>query len=151
MRNDRKVVITYGTFDLFHIGHLRLLQRAREMGDYLIVGVSTDEFNRGKNKETVIPYDQRAEIVNNMQCVDAVIPECTWEQKRNDVMNYGVDLFVMGADWRGHFDFLNTYCQVEYLERTPDISTTLLKSHVKCNKRVRTAPLMVEEVMGLPA
>ena len=151
MRNEKKVVITYGTFDLFHIGHLRLLQRARKLGDYLIVGVSTDEFNRSKQKETVIPFEQRAEIVHNVQCVDAVIAEGNWEQKQSDIMTHRVDIFVMGADWCGHFDFLDALCQVNYLERTPDISTTLLKSYVKSDKRVFTPPAMSADMMGVPA
>ena len=151
MRNEKKVVITYGTFDLFHIGHLRLLQRARELGDYLIVAVSTDEFNRSKHKETVIPYEQRAEIVHNVQGVDEVIAECNWEQKQSDIIQYDVDIFVMGGDWRGHFDFLDTLCQVSYLERTPDISTTLLKSHVKSDRRVATLQLSNDDLLGVPA
>lgn len=145
-------VITYGTFDLFHIGHLRILQRARQLGNRLIVGVSTDEFNRGKKKETVIPYAQRAEIVSNLQCVDQVIPEVSWDQKIHDVEQYGADLFVIGADWRGHFDFLSTHCQVHYLERTPDISTTLLKSHVKHNRRINIPDLLpTAPALGVPA
>lgn len=150
MRNEKKVVITYGTFDLFHVGHLRLLQRARELGDYLIVAVSTDEFNRSKHKETVIPYEQRAEIVHNVRGVDEVIAECNWEQKQSDIIQHGVDVFVMGGDWCGHFDFLDTLCQVSYLERTPDISTTLLKSHVKSDRRVVMPPLS-NDMLGVPA
>lgn len=145
-------VITYGTFDLFHIGHLRILQRARELGDRLIVGVSTDEFNRGKNKETVIPYAQRAEIVSNLQCVDHVIPEMSWDQKITDVERFNADLFVIGADWRGHFDFLSEHCHVHYLERTPDISTTLLKSRVKENCRITIPGLLpTTPALGVPA
>ncbi|GAB6072194.1 glycerol-3-phosphate cytidylyltransferase [Venenivibrio stagnispumantis] len=128
---SRKVVITYGTFDLFHIGHLNLLKRAKELGDYLIVGVSTDEFNEIKGKKTIIPYSHRAEIVANIKCVDLVIPEYCWEQKINDIKKYNVDVFVMGNDWKGKFDFLKEYCEVVYLDRTKDISTTQLKQTLK--------------------
>jgi len=122
-----KTVITYGTFDMFHIGHLKLLQRAKALGEKLIVGVSTDEFNRIKGKKILIPYEQRAEIISNIKCVDMVIPEERWEQKETDIKKYGVDLLVMGEDWRGEFDALKAYCHVEYLPRTKDISTTVLK------------------------
>jgi glycerol-3-phosphate cytidylyltransferase len=122
-----KTIITYGTFDLFHIGHLRLLQRLKAMGDKLIVAVSTDEFNAGKGKKTIIPYDQRAEIVENIKCVDMVIPEISWNQKIDDVKKYGVDIFAIGEDWRGKFDFLKEFCDVVYLERTKDISSSQLK------------------------
>lgn len=122
-----KRVITYGTFDLFHIGHLNLLNRAKKLGDYLIVAVSTDEFNEIKGKKTVIPYKQRAEIVKNIKCVDKVIPENNWEQKINDIKKYSADIFVMGGDWKGKFDFLKKYCKVKYLKRTRGIATTILK------------------------
>ena len=123
----KKTVLSYGTFDMFHIGHLRLLQRVKELGDELIVAVSTDEFNEGKGKKTLIPYNQRAEIVANIKCVDKVIPEENWEQKVEDVKKYNVDIFAMGNDWEGKFDFLKEYCEVVYLPRTKDISTTQLK------------------------
>ncbi len=122
-----KRVITYGTFDMFHIGHLRLLQRLRKLGDELIVAVSTDEFNEQKGKKTLIPYEQRAEIVAALECVDRVIAERNWEQKLEDVQKYGVDIFAMGDDWRGEFDFLQPHCEVIYLPRTENISTTELK------------------------
>jgi glycerol-3-phosphate cytidylyltransferase len=122
-----KTIITYGTFDMFHIGHLRLLQRLKDMGDELIVAVSTDEFNELKGKKTLIPYAQRAEIVLNIKCVDEVIPENNWEQKIYDIKNYQVNTFVIGDDWEGKFDFLKEYCEVVYLPRTKDISTTKLK------------------------
>jgi len=124
---SKKRVITYGTFDMFHIGHLRLLQRLKELGDELIVAVSTDEFNQLKGKKTLIPYDQRAEIVANIKCVDQVIPEYSWDQKIEDIQKYDIDIFAIGEDWRGKFDFLKDYCDVVYLERTKDISTTQLK------------------------
>ncbi len=122
-----RTVITYGTFDMFHIGHLKLLQRLSELGDELIVAVSSDEFNKLKDKTVLIPYEQRAEIVRNIQCVDKVIPEDNWEQKVKDIKKYNVDIFAMGNDWEGKFDFLKEYCDVVYLERTKDISTTQLK------------------------
>ena len=123
-----KTVITYGTFDLFHIGHLRLLQRLKALGNRVIVGVSTDEFNLGKGKKCLIPYDQRAEIVSNLRQVDMVIPESSWEQKEQDIVTYGVDVFAMGSDWKGKFDYLEEYCEVVYLERTEGVSTTEIKN-----------------------
>lgn len=126
-----KTVITYGTFDLFHIGHLRLLQRLKSLGDRLIVAVSTDEFNEGKGKKTMIPYEQRAEIVANIKCVDMVIPETSWDQKVTDVQKYDVDIFAIGNDWEGKFDFLEEYCDVVYLERTQGISSTQIKQTLK--------------------
>jgi len=123
----KKTILTYGTFDMFHIGHLKLLQRLSKLGDELIVAVSTDEFNKLKNKTVLIPYAQRAEIVANIKCVDKVIPEHNWEQKLEDVKKYNVDIFAMGDDWQGKFDFLEEFCEVVYLERTKDISTTQLK------------------------
>lgn len=122
-----KTVITYGTFDMFHIGHLKLLRRLSELGDELIVAVSSDEFNIKKEKNVLIPYEQRAEIVRNIRCVDKVIIEENWEQKVNDIQKYNVDIFAIGDDWKGKFDFLKEYCEVVYLERTKDISTTKLK------------------------
>jgi glycerol-3-phosphate cytidylyltransferase len=122
------VVITYGTFDMFHIGHLNLLNRAKAMGRKLIVGVSTDEFNEVKGKKTLIPYEHRAEIVSNIKCVDLVIPETHWGQKTKDVVSYNVNLFVIGDDWKGEFDILREHCDVRYLSRTADISTTKLKN-----------------------
>jgi len=127
MSKTAKTIITYGTFDMFHIGHLRLLQRLKELGDELIVAVSTDAFNASKGKKVIIPYEQRAEIVAHIKCVDRVIPEHSWEQKREDIEKYHVDIFAMGDDWKGKFDFLKEHCEVVYLERTRDISTTQLK------------------------
>jgi glycerol-3-phosphate cytidylyltransferase len=126
-----KIVITYGTFDLFHIGHLKLLQRLKKLGDKLIVAVSTDEFNQLKGKKTIIPYEHRAEIVKNIKCVDMVIPEYNWEQKINDIKKYDVDIFAIGNDWKGKFDFLKEYCDVVYLDRTDGISSTQLKNTLK--------------------
>jgi len=123
----KKRVITYGTFDMFHIGHLRLLQRLADLGDELIVAVSTDEVIQIKEKKTLIPYEQRAEIVQNIKCVDMVIAEENWEQKISDIEKYDIDIFAMGSDWEGKFDFLKEYCEVIYLPRTENISTTKLK------------------------
>ena len=125
-----KKVITYGTFDLFHIGHLRLLQRVKNLGDHLTVAISTDEFNAVKGKKTLIPYAQRREIVENIKCVDQVIPESSWEQKENDIKTFNVDIFAMGNDWEGKFDFLKKHCEVVYLPRTDDISSTDIKKQM---------------------
>ncbi len=126
-----RTVITYGTFDMFHIGHLKLLKRLSEMGDRVIVAVSTDEFNQGKGKKTLIPYDQRSQIVESIKYVDMVVPEESWEQKLTDVKKYNVDLFAIGEDWKGRFDFLEELCEVVYLPRTKNISTTDLKKSLK--------------------
>lgn len=109
------------------IGHLNLLKRAKSLGDYLIVGVSTDEFNEIKGKKSVFPYEHRAEIVRSIKYVDLVIPEKSWEQKIEDIKKYKVDIFVIGDDWKGKFDYLKEYCEVIYLPRTRGISTTELK------------------------
>ena len=119
-------VITYGTFDLLHYGHINLLRRARELGDYLIVALSTNEFNRIKGKECYFSYDERRKLLESIRYVDLVIPEESWEQKVNDVIEYKVDVFVMGDDWEGEFDFLKQHCR-SYLPRTPEVSTTKSK------------------------
>jgi len=126
-----RTVITYGTFDMFHVGHLNLLKRLAAMGDYLIVAVSTDEFNELKGKKVLIPYEQRAAIVQAIEYVDLVIPEESWEQKEFDVEKYNVDIFAIGTDWEGEFDFLKSKCTVQYMERTKAISTTSLKGSLK--------------------
>ena len=127
-----KRVITYGTFDLLHAGHVRLLKRAKALGDYLIVGLSTDEFNwNEKQKKSYFSYEVRKEILSAIRYVDEVIPEDNWDQKRTDVHKYNVDIFVMGDDWEGKFDFLKEEgCEVVYLPRTPDISTTQIKKEL---------------------
>ena len=125
-----KKVITYGTFDLFHIGHLRLLKRVKSLGQHLTVAVSTDEFNAVKGKKTLIPYDQRKEILENIKCVDQVIAETCWEQKEEDIKNFDIDIFAMGNDWEGKFDFLRDHCEVVYLPRTDDISSTEIKKQM---------------------
>ena len=126
-----KKVITYGTFDLFHIGHLNILKRAKELGDYLIVAVSSDDFNAIKGKKCAIPDYERMEIVKAIKYVDEVILENSWDQKVEDVKKYDIDVFVMGDDWKGKFDFLKDYCEVVYLPRTEGISTTQLKNDLK--------------------
>ena len=127
-----KRVITYGTFDLLHYGHINLLRRAKERGDYLIVALSTDEFNwREKKKKSFFTYNQRKELLEAIRYVDLVIPEENWEQKINDIKEFKVDTFVIGDDWIGKFDFLKDFCEVVYLPRTPEISTTQIKSELK--------------------
>lgn len=120
-------VITYGTFDLFHVGHVRLLKRLSELGDRLIVGISSDEFNEAKGKTSFFSYEERAEIVSACKYVDEVFSEHNWEQKCDDIKRLGADVFAMGDDWEGKFDFLRDYCEVVYLSRTEDISTTQIK------------------------
>lgn len=122
-----KRVITYGTYDLLHYGHIELLRRAREMGDYLIVALSTDEFNKLKNKKSYYNYEQRKMMLESIRYVDLVIPENNWDQKTKDVDRYEVDTFIMGHDWEGEFDFLKDKCEVIYLKRTEGISTTQIK------------------------
>ena len=122
-----KRVITYGTFDLLHYGHINLLKRAKALGDYLIVALSTDEFNKCKNKTCYFSYEKRKQLLEAIRYVDLVIPEENWEQKIDDVQLYRVDTFVMGNDWEGKFDFLKPYCEVIYFPRTPEISTTQIK------------------------
>lgn len=120
-------VLTYGTFDLFHVGHIRLLERARALGDYLVVGLSTDEFNLGKGKNSVFSYPERFAILSAVRHVDKIIPEGSWDQKVSDVLANDIDVFVIGDDWQGKFDFLKTHCEVTYLPRTAGISTTYIK------------------------
>lgn len=122
-----KVVITYGTFDLFHVGHVRLLKRLSELGDKLIVGISSDSFNELKGKESFFSYKERTEIVEACKYVDEVFPENNWEQKEQDIVKYGANIFAMGNDWCGKFDHLNEVCDVVYLDRTENISTTGIK------------------------
>lgn len=124
-----KRVITYGTFDLLHYGHINLLRRAKALGDYLIVALSTDEFNwKSKNKKTYFPYEQRKQLLESIRYVDLVIPEEDWNQKKNDMHEYHIDTFVMGDDWKGKFDFLKDEgVDVIYLPRTPEISSSKIK------------------------
>ena len=123
-----KRVITYGTFDLLHFGHINLLRRAKALGDYLIVVLSTDEFNwNEKQKKCYFSYEERKSLLEAIRYVDLVIPEESWEQKISDVKEFKVDTFVIGDDWEGKFDFLKEYCDVVYLPRTQEISTTQIK------------------------
>ena len=125
-----KRVITYGTFDLLHYGHINLLRRAKALGDYLIVGLSTDNFNRQlKRKDNYFDYKERELMLGAIRYVDLVIPEENWEQKSDDVKLYRVDVFVMGDDWLGKFDYLKEFCEVVYLPKTPEISSTSLRSN----------------------
>lgn len=128
-----KTVITYGTFDILHYGHIRLLERAKALGDKLYVGLSTDEFcAREKNKTIFYSYDFRKEMLEALRCVDKVFPEETWEQKKGDVKKYHADIVVMGSDWANsdRFEYLREVCEVKYLSRTPDISTTEIKERL---------------------
>jgi len=124
-----KRVLTYGTFDLLHHGHIRILQRAKALGDFLVVAVSTDEFNAGKGKEAFHDYETRKEIVEAIRYVDLVIPETSWDQKIADVKKYDIDIVVMGDDWADsdRFDYLKKYCDLVFLPRTEGISTTGIK------------------------
>lgn len=126
-----KTILTYGTFDMFHVGHLKLLKRLKTLGTKLIVAVSTDEFNELKGKNTIIPYAQRASIVEAIKYVDMVIPEDNWEQKILDIKTHNVDIFAMGDDWKGKFDFLSEFCDVVYLERTEGVSSSELKDKLQ--------------------
>lgn len=130
-----KKVLTYGTFDLLHWGHIRLLERAKALGDYLVVGVSTDEFNEQKHKESYHSYDNRKYILEAIRYVDEVIPENSWDQKIQDVIDNDIDVFVMGDDWKGQFDFLKEYCEVVYLPRTEGISTTQIKNDLNLEEK----------------
>lgn len=128
-------VITYGTFDLLHYGHINLFKRAKQLGDYLIVALSTDEFNANeKNKSCYFSYEERKKLVEAIRFVDLVIPENTWEQKVSDIKEYKADVFVMGDDWKGKFDYLSEFCEVVYLERTPEISSTQIKTDIYNNE-----------------
>lgn len=146
-------VITYGTFDLFHIGHVRLLKRLRDLGDRLVVGVSTDEFNAGKGKTSVMPYQHRAEIVAASRYVDHVFPESSWDQKPADIKREGARIFAMGDDWVGKFDHLGDICEVVYLPRTRDISSTEIRQllHALQQERVHELRRATEHLHQLVA
>lgn len=126
-----KRIITYGTFDLLHIGHVNLLKRAKALGDYLIVALSTDEFNHLKKKKAYHSYHERKNLLEAIRYVDLIIPEENWEQKVEDIANYHVDVLVMGDDWKGKFDELNQLCRVVYLKRTEGVSTTKIKKDLE--------------------
>ena len=129
-RGQVKRVITYGTFDLLHYGHINLLRRAKRLGDYLIVGLSTESFTQSKGKRCYFTYRHREQLLEAIRYVDLVIPETCWEQKVDDIKTYHIDVFVMGDDWKGKFDDLNDHCKVVYLPRTPEVSTTEIKGNV---------------------
>ena len=120
-------VITYGTFDLLHYGHINLLRCAKELGDYLVVGLSVESFNDGKGKKCHFSFEHRKNLVESIRYVDLVIPEESWEQKISDVSRYHIDRFAIGDDWEGKFDFLKEHCEVFYIPRTPEVSTTTVK------------------------
>ena len=133
-----KRILTYGTFDLLHYGHIRILQRAKEMGDYLVVALSTDEFNATKGKKAYHSYETRKKMLEAIRYVDLVIPENNWEQKVQDIKDYKIDVCVMGSDWAGSdkFDHLKEYCEVVFLERTPGVSTTQIKNDLQLQETV---------------
>ena len=131
-----RTILTYGTFDLLHIGHINLLKRAKGLGDKLIVALSTDEFNWVEKQKTCTnSYADRKVILESLRFVDLVIPEENWEQKNTDVEKYNVDVFVIGDDWEGHFDFLKDKCEVVYLPRTANVSTTDIKNQILTGTR----------------
>lgn len=127
-----KRVLTYGTYDLLHFGHINLLKRAKDLGDYLVVGISTDEFNDLKGKKSYFSYEKREYMLESVKYVDKIIPENSWEQKIEDIKKYNIDIFVMGDDWKGKFDYLKEYCEVVYLPRTEGVSTTEIKENLRC-------------------
>ncbi len=133
-----KRILTYGTFDLLHYGHIRILKRAKELGDYLVVALSTDEFNAIKGKKAYHSYETRKKMLEAIRYVDLVIPENEWEQKLQDVKDYKIDVVVMGDDWKGSdkFDYLKEYCEIAYLERTPGISTSQIKNDLGLQEAV---------------
>lgn len=133
-----KRVLTYGTFDLLHYGHINLLKRAKELGDYLVVALSTDEFNAVKGKKAYHSYETRKKMLEAIRYVDLVIPENNWEQKKQDVLDYKIDVVVMGSDWAGSdkFDYLKEYCEVTFLDRTPGISTSQIKNDLNFKEAV---------------
>jgi glycerol-3-phosphate cytidylyltransferase len=147
----QRVVLTYGTFDIFHVGHVRLLRRAKRLGDRLIVGCSTDEFNAEKGKKSIFPYTHRKEILESCEHVDLVIPENSWEQKLDDIREHQVDIFTMGDDWAGRFDDLQGKVNVTYLPRTEGISTTEVKAvmHSLSEEHKRQVLNAGEHLMGL--
>ena len=133
-----KRILTYGTFDLLHYGHIRILKRAKELGDYLVVALSTDEFNATKGKKAYHSYETRKKMLEAIRYVDLVIPENNWEQKIQDIKDYKIDVVVMGDDWAGSdkFDYLKEYCEVKFLESTPGVSTTMIKNDLQLQETV---------------
>lgn len=143
-----KRVLTYGTYDLLHYGHIRLLKRAKELGDYLIVGLSTEEFNELKGKKTYHNYNTRKEMLEAIRYVDLVIPEENWEQKIQDVKEYKIDVVVMGSDWANsdRFEYLRDYCEVVYLDRTEGISTTKIKKDLNLQEPMNNVNQIPESI-----
>jgi len=141
MEKKRKVVLTYGTYDLLHYGHIRILERAKKLGDYLIVGVSTDEFNSIKGKRSYYDYETRKMMLEAIKYVDEVIPENHWEQKKDDILKHNVDVLTMGSDWENdpRFEVLREFCDVIYLDRTNGISTTKIKKELKLQESLARA------------
>ena len=133
-----KRILTYGTFDLLHYGHINLLKRAKALGDYLVVAVSTDDFNEIKGKKAYHNYETRKMMLEAVRYVDLVIPEENWEQKIDDVKKYDIDIVVMGSDWKGneHFENLKEYCDVVYLDRTEGVSTSKIKKELGLQKPI---------------
>lgn len=133
-----KRILTYGTFDLLHYGHINILKRAKELGDYLVVALSTDEFNTIKGKKAYHSYETRKKMLEAIRYVDLVIPENEWEQKISDVKDYHIDVVVMGSDWAGSdkFDYLKEYCDVVFLERTPGVSTSQIKNDLQLQEQI---------------
>lgn len=130
-----RTIITYGTFDLFHVGHLKLFERLSALGDRLYVGVSTDEFNANKGKKTIVPFSSRIQIVRAIKYVTDAFPEETWDQKHDDILRYKADIFAMGEDWMGKFDHLASICEVIYLPRTSGVSSTQIKNNLRIFSR----------------
>ena len=141
-----KRVLTYGTFDLLHYGHIEILRRAKALGDYLVVALSTDEFNESKGKTGYHSYETRKKMLEAIRYVDLVIPENSWEQKINDIKEYHIDVVVMGSDWAGsdRFDYLKDYCDLVFLERTPGVSTTMIKHDLGLKEAVKNEDQLPE-------
>lgn len=146
-----KTILTYGTFDLLHTGHLNLLEKLSKMGDRLFVGVSTDEFNELKGKNSLFDYDSRARLVNALSCVDLVFPENEWTQKEKDIERFDVDVLGMGDDWKGQFDNLKSHCKIVYLPRTQNISSTILRQSLSriSSDRLQEIKKGLDDVMSL--
>ena len=125
-----KKVITYGTYDTLHFGHIKLLERAKNLGDFLIVGLSTDKFNSLKGKKSLLNYEERKSYLQSIKYVDLIIPENNWEQKIEDIKKNDIDIFTIGDDWKGKFDYLSEFCNVKYLSRTSAISSSLIRSKI---------------------
>ncbi len=142
-----KKILTYGTFDLIHFGHLKLLKRCKDLGGHLTVGISSDEFNLSKGKKSVMSFEERKELLEALSYVDNIIKEDTWDQKVEDIKKYDIDIFVMGDDWEGKFDYLKEYCEVVYLPRTKSISTTEIKKILEKDNELENVYNVVDGVL----